>query len=93
MLTITPRVAQTPQSQCLFQYGVVTGDCPDDEGFNLNRYSNYTAVREHLLRYDRNNLPALVRKTATEKFTVTSGARDDAAKAAVIFLGEGKVRE
>lgn len=74
-----------------FQYGVVSGDCPDEEGFLLDQYKSYDEIKKHLMRYDVNNLPALVTKANRERFTVLSGARENATKTAVIFVGRTKV--
>ncbi|XP_025091015.1 collagen alpha-5(VI) chain-like isoform X2 [Pomacea canaliculata] len=73
-----------------FQYGVVSGDCPDDEGFRLNQYTDIPSIRARLDRYDRNNLPNLIR-SASNKFSASNGGRTDAVKVAVIFLGNAKV--
>ncbi|KAK7087521.1 collagen alpha-5(VI) chain-like isoform X2 [Littorina saxatilis] len=74
-----------------FQYGVVSGDCPDDAGFALNAYTETSKMRAHLNRYDRNNLPTLVSHASTRAFTAENGARDQASKIAVIFVGKAKV--
>lgn len=73
------------------QYGVVSGDCPDDEGFALNAYSTVEAIRSRLDHYDRNNLAALVSKSSRVAFTEERGSRAEASKVAVIFLGKAKV--
>ncbi|KAL8560060.1 hypothetical protein ACOMHN_041529 [Nucella lapillus] len=74
-----------------FQYGVVSGDCPSDEGFELDRYSNVSDIRDHLALYDRNNLPDLVLNAASRGFTQDNGGRYNASKIAVIFVGETKM--
>ncbi|XP_076435085.1 collagen alpha-5(VI) chain-like [Babylonia areolata] len=91
---VTQFISHTVTNQELdsgFQYGAVTGDCPDDEGFELKRYSDAQSIRDHLVRYDRNNLPQLVQSAARRAFTANSGGRQNATKIAVIFIGNGKV--
>ena len=75
----------------LTQYGVASGDCPDDAGFKLNEYSDASAIRARLDKYDRNNLPSLVRGASSMAFSEANGGRPQAIKVAVIFIGKAKV--
>lgn len=93
---VTQFISHTVDNQQLrqgFQYGAVTGDCPDSEGFSLNQHSSVDAIRHHLSQYDRDSLPGLVRKTALVGFSDTRGARPEASKIAVIFVGKHKIDE
>lgn len=91
---VTQFISHTITNQELqqgFQYGVISGDCPDDGGFALNQFRSVGDIRSRLDRYDRNNLPALVSQTARVGFSSGRGGRAEANKVAVIFLGKAKV--
>ncbi|GFN84724.1 collagen alpha-5(vi) chain [Plakobranchus ocellatus] len=73
-----------------FQYGVVSGSCPDDAGFSLDAYSKVGDIKERLLYYDQSNLPNLVETLAIRGFTEEFGARSEAKKVAVIVTMTGQ---
>ncbi|KAL8562554.1 hypothetical protein ACOMHN_045819 [Nucella lapillus] len=74
-----------------FQYGVLSADCPNDEGFRLNTYDDVNKIRSRLHRYDQNSLPNLVSQTLAKRFGVQNGGREDATKVAVIFVSGSKM--
>ncbi|KAH9515009.1 hypothetical protein Btru_021656 [Bulinus truncatus] len=76
-----------------FRYGVISGSCPDDAGFNLDRYSNVDDIKLRLKSYDRSQVQALVQTLTTDGFTAERGARDNARKVAVIVADGKNVRE
>nr|WNX29086.1 VWACP-3 [Colubraria reticulata] len=73
------------------QYGLVTGDCPTDEGFTLKEYRKITDLDARLSYYDRNKIPELVEFAYSERFSAYNGGQDGATKVAVIFLNSAKV--
>ncbi|CAG5135379.1 unnamed protein product, partial [Candidula unifasciata] len=77
-----------------FRYGVVSGSCPDDEGFDLDTYSTVEEYRLRLSQYDRNPLPQLIERLLGDSYSVERGGRVEARKVAVIVAGgDGKEAE
>ncbi|XP_055958009.1 cartilage matrix protein-like [Patella vulgata] len=69
--------------------GVISGSCPLDAGFNLNKYSTFVDVRERLESYDSPRLTKLI-GSLSSAYSSQKGGRGDARKVAVIFIG-GKI--
>ncbi|CAL1548088.1 unnamed protein product, partial [Lymnaea stagnalis] len=73
-----------------FRYGVVSGSCPDDAGFDLNAYDNVDDIRARIRSYEERKLPSLVQRLASDGYTAAKGARADARKVAVIVASKDK---
>ncbi|KAH9515013.1 hypothetical protein Btru_021667 [Bulinus truncatus] len=73
-----------------FQYGVISGSCPDDTGFALNEYRSVTDIRERLKSYQTSKLTPLAKKLLKDGFTSAKGGRTDAQKVAVFVVSGNK---
>ncbi|XP_055863251.1 cartilage matrix protein-like [Biomphalaria glabrata] len=83
----------TEYVRTLFKYGVISGSCPDDEGFNLGSYTTEVEIRNRLKSYGISKLPALTKQLATSGYTTERGARSHARKVAVLVVGGKKSAE
>ncbi|KAH9515010.1 hypothetical protein Btru_021658 [Bulinus truncatus] len=86
-------IAQTISSKEMeegFQYGVISGSCPDDTGFALNEYRSVTDIRERLKSYQTSKLTPLAKKLLKDGFTSAKGGRTDAQKVAVFVVSGNK---
>ncbi|XP_012942797.1 collagen alpha-1(XXI) chain [Aplysia californica] len=73
-----------------FRFGVVSGSCPDDEGFDLDDYSSAEAIEERMTGYLMPRMSALVQRLTSTGYTATSGGRADARDVAVLVANGGK---
>lgn len=73
-----------------FRYGVVSGYCPDDAGFALDRYRNVHGIRERVKDFEKSSIKRLVRYTAEQGFSRANGGRSGSKKVAVLFNQGGK---
>uniref|UniRef100_A0A0B7B7R1 VWFA domain-containing protein n=1 Tax=Arion vulgaris TaxID=1028688 RepID=A0A0B7B7R1_9EUPU len=83
----TSFISNTIKSEDLdvgFRYGVISGSCPDDEGFDLDEYDSVDDIRERLQQYDTNRLPQLVERLLNDGYSEEKGGRTEARKVAVI---------
>ncbi|XP_055863252.1 collagen alpha-5(VI) chain-like [Biomphalaria glabrata] len=76
-----------------FRYGVISGSCPDDEGFNLDRYSTAKEIRNRLKSYETSKLISLSKQLADSGYTSERGARPNAKKVAVLVVSGVKSAE
>nr|AAZ80783.1 matrilin [Biomphalaria glabrata] len=76
-----------------FRYGVLSGSCPDDAGFNLDAYSTVEGIKNRLESYERNKVQELVKTLADDGFTTARGARANSRKIAVIIAAGKKTSE
>jgi uncharacterized protein YegL len=67
-----------------FRYGVISGSCPDDEGFDLDEYSTIQEYRERLSAYDEDRITNLVERLVDDGFSAQRGGRPNASKVAVL---------
>ncbi|XP_050408845.1 cartilage matrix protein-like [Patella vulgata] len=72
------------------RFGIISGSCPLDAGFDLNQYSTLSAITERLHFYDQQQLPKLV-GSLTTAYSVDEGGRPGARKVAVVFIGGEKI--
>ncbi|KAK7494017.1 hypothetical protein BaRGS_00014675 [Batillaria attramentaria] len=63
-----------------FQYGVVSGSCPDDSGFALNEYQTTDAIRQHLAATTATTFLNSSDAPRSEAFTANNGARPTSSK-------------
>ncbi|CAL1548796.1 unnamed protein product, partial [Lymnaea stagnalis] len=75
-----------------FRYGVVSGSCPDDAGFDLDDYDNVNDIRRRLSSYTERKVPSLLKRLSQDGYTRARGARDGAKRVAVLFATNGKER-
>ncbi|XP_012945016.1 collagen alpha-6(VI) chain [Aplysia californica] len=73
-----------------FRFGVVSGSCPDDEGFNLDEYSNVSDIETRLSTYAASRMSALVDRVSGNDFYGTTGGRSGAQDVAVLVSSGGK---
>ncbi|XP_059147908.1 cuticlin-6-like isoform X2 [Physella acuta] len=76
-----------------FRFGVISGSCPDDAGFDLDDYNNVADIRKRLDAYDRTRIPALLQRLKTDAYTPSRGGRETASKVAVITLTSGDLKD
>ncbi|BFZ19082.1 hypothetical protein BsWGS_22121 [Bradybaena similaris] len=75
-----------------FRYGVVSGSCPDDAGFDLDTYSTVEEYKSRLQQYDRSPLPQVIERLLGNAYSAESGGRAGAGKVAVI-VASGDTKE
>ncbi|CAG5135382.1 unnamed protein product [Candidula unifasciata] len=68
-----------------FRFGVVSGSCPDDEGFDLDDYSTVEEYRNRLRQYETSKLSLLSERLLGGAYGVERGGRVGAGKVAVII--------
>lgn len=73
-----------------FRFGVVSGSCPDDEGFDLDDYQDPAGIAERMNAYNEGHMSKLITKLATSGYSKASGGRDSARDIAVLIAGTGK---
>ncbi|XP_059147172.1 collagen alpha-5(VI) chain-like [Physella acuta] len=86
----TSFISRTLSSQDMdkgFQYGVISGTCPGDAGFDLNDFTNVEDIKTRLQAYDRSKLTDLAQRLLTDGYTEDRGARAGSKKVAVLFAG------
>ncbi|XP_059147171.1 collagen alpha-5(VI) chain-like [Physella acuta] len=71
-----------------FQYGVISGTCPDDAGFDLDDYNNVDDIKKRLQAYDRSKVKDLLQYLGTKAYTAEHGGRENSKKVAVLSLGK-----
>lgn len=71
----------------VFQIGVISGQCGNINGFDLDRYADPTDIKAHVSKISQTKLPALVEQLTTEGYSVDHGGRVKASKVAVLFVG------
>lgn len=71
-----------------FRFGVVSGSCPDDEGFDLDDYSTVEGYRNRLSQYETSRLTQLSERLLNGAYDVERGGRPGASKVAV-FITNG----
>ncbi|XP_059147169.1 vitrin-like [Physella acuta] len=71
-----------------FQYGVISGTCPDDAGFDLDDYNNVDDIKKRLQDYDRSKVKDLLQYLGTKAYTAEHGGRENSKKVAVLSLGK-----
>ncbi|BFZ19087.1 hypothetical protein BsWGS_22126 [Bradybaena similaris] len=78
------RVISAPDMDVGFRYGVVSGSCPNDAGFDLDTYSTVEAYKSRLKQYNDRQLPKVIKRLLGYAYSAQSGGRADVSKVAVI---------
>lgn len=73
-----------------FRFGVVSGNCPDDEGFDLDDYKTAEGIKERVNQYKEGKMSKLVEKLTTDGYSEAKGGRVDARDIAVLVATGGK---
>lgn len=73
-----------------FRFGVVSGSCPDDAGFDLDDHLTADEIQTRVQEYNKPRMPKLVETLTSTGYTAGSGGRPDAADIAVLVAGGGK---
>ncbi|XP_005107449.1 collagen alpha-5(VI) chain [Aplysia californica] len=73
-----------------FRFGVVSGSCPDDEGFDLNDYSTVEGIDTRLTNMVQPRMTTLIKRLSTSGYSKASGGRSNARDVAVLVANDGK---
>ncbi|BFZ19086.1 hypothetical protein BsWGS_22125 [Bradybaena similaris] len=86
------RVISAPDMDVGFRYGVVSGSCPNDAGFDLDTYSTVEEYKSRLEQYNDTQLPQVIKRLLGNAYSAKSGGRAGAGKVAVI-VASGDTKE
>ncbi|XP_005097879.2 collagen alpha-5(VI) chain [Aplysia californica] len=73
-----------------FRFGVVSGSCPDDEGFDLDDYTSAEEIDARLATYMQPRMPAMIDHLSNFGYSDMSGGRSHARDVAVLVANGGK---
>ncbi|XP_005101236.1 collagen alpha-4(VI) chain [Aplysia californica] len=83
-------VVNQDQMEHGFRFGVVSGSCPDDEGFDLDDYTTADDIENRLTNYLMPRMPALVDRLSQFGYSEIAGGRSEARDVAVLVANGGK---
>ncbi|XP_005090383.1 cartilage matrix protein [Aplysia californica] len=86
-------VVNQDQMEHGFRFGVVSGSCPDDEGFDLDDYTTADDIEKRMTNYLMPRMPALVDRLSQFGYSEIAGGRSEARDVAVLVANGGKMNK
>ncbi|ESO82396.1 hypothetical protein LOTGIDRAFT_134745 [Lottia gigantea] len=69
------------------QFGILSGSCPIDAGFDLDRYDNIEDIENHLAKLTTPRIPGLMEDVIANGYSVERGGRPDCRNVTLMFVG------